>query len=603
MKNIIVDYETYYDPEISVVTQGLYNYTRSAEAYLLGMISDDFEYVGYLPDAMKDLPIDQLAADPNVQFWAANSNFDQSWWEKYGPKTVRPWRCVLDLARYHQLPRDLLNVVRVVFKHKLDKSIRSDMKGVRFESLPEAEQQRVADYCLEDCRWEKRILDILPPMSAVEDEIALHTRMINRRGVHVDLDKVQRDKTNLERLRFEAYKQIPWTRQNSPPLSYPVFAEYCSQRGVSPPLSLDKRDDACRFWMEQNPELAKVVKSMRLFRGANTKLEKLKDLLMIQHDGVMPLEILYCGAPHTRRWSSKGFNVQNLDKEPAFADEMAAFGAPGIFMREYLIPPPGHKWLCIDLAQIEPRCLNWLAGNEEMMAALRLGFSYYEAYARAAKNWTGAAGTLKAEYGKERYTKLKNEALGLGYGMGATKYVTYTAAVGQDVSPDEAKLIVKNFRQQNPKVTALWKHFDGLVQRAALDPHKTISIEMPTGEFLQHYGVRVKEIQNGRRAYESFTIRGDFSHQSHQSQLWGGVLTENVTQRMARDVLAVQILNLEKAGLPVYFHAHDEAIIAVRIGQEKEAMAEATQIMRTAPEWCPDLPLDCEGQIADHYIK
>lgn len=603
MKNIIVDYETYYDPEISVVTQGLYNYTRSADAYLLGMISDDFEYVGPLQSAMTDLPIDQLAADPHVQFWAANSNFDQSWWEKYGPTTVHPWRCILDLARFHQLPRDLANVVRVVFKHKLDKSVRSDMKGVRFESLPDAEQQRVADYCLEDCRWEKRVLDTLPPMSPIEDRIALHTRMINRRGVHVDLDKVQRDKTNLERLRFEAFKSIPWTRENAPPLSYPVFSAYCSARGVAPPASLDKRDEVCRIWMEQNPELAKVVRSMRLFRGVNTKLEKLKDLLLIQRDGIMPLEILYCGAPHTRRWSSKGFNVQNLDKEPVFGDEMAAFGAPGVFMREYLIPPPGCRWLCVDLAQIEPRCLNWLAGNDEMMIALRQGFSYYEAYARAAKNWKGAPSTLKAEFGKDRYTKLKNEALGLGYGMGPVKYVTYTAAVGQHVSPDEAKAIVRNFRLQNPKVVALWRHFDGLIQRAALDPHKSISIEMPTGDLLQHYSVRVKGALSGKRAYESFTIRGDFSQQSHQMNLWGGVLTENVTQRMARDVLAEQILALEDAGLPVYFHAHDEVIVAVPKGSEKEALAHASQIMRTPPAWCDDLPLDCEGQIADHYIK
>src|SRR5437879_9627280 len=117
-----------------------------------------------------------------------------------------------------------------------------------------------------------------------------------------------------------------------------------------------------------------AIESMRLFRGANTKLEKLRTLMAnVTDEGILPLELLYCGARHTRRWSSRGFNVQNLDKARAFGEEMKDWPEfsdgtpPGIFMREYLIPPPGCTFGIIDYAQVEPRCLNYLAKNDAMM--------------------------------------------------------------------------------------------------------------------------------------------------------------------------------------------------------------------------------------------
>jgi DNA polymerase len=604
VKNIVVDFESYYDGELSVDSIGLQNYVARTDAYLASLVSDEIEFCGTPAELGKDLNVDTLASDPEVQFWAANSNFDQKLWEKYYPKTFRPWKCILDRAAFHQYPRNLVGVAQTVLKIKIDKSTRDKMKGVRYESLPESEQQEVFDYCLNDSIREKQILDKLPPMSDVEDRIAEHTRMINRRGVHIDTEKVDRDKGYLERIRFEAYKAIPWTRDCDTPLSYQRFAQYCKNAGANPPESLDKRDTLCVKWMAANPALAPVLQAMRTFRGANTKLEKLKTLLgNITPEGIMPLELLYCGARHTRRWSSRGFNVQNLDKERAFGDLMVDWpefkdkpaDERGIFMREYLVPPPGKIFAIIDFAQIEPRCLNWLAGNDELLEAMRQGYSYYEAYARAAKGWKGAPGTLKKELGLVGYTLLKNEALGLGYGMGASRFMDYAK-----VSAKEAEKVVNAFRAKNPKITKFWRVFDSKIKKAALDKEShTLEIEMPTGDLLRHFHIRTAP----RGGYESFTIQGDFTQQSKQPSLWGGVLTENVTQRMARDVMAESILVLEDAGAPVIFHAHDEIILALDKSSAESDLEECCNIMRQAPEWCPDLPLDVEGDLSPHYTK
>ena len=97
------------------------------------------------------------------------------------------------------------------------------------------------------------------------------------------------------------------------------------------------------------------------------------------------------------------------------------------------------------------------------MEALRHGFSYYEAYLRAAKQekrvgWSGTAGTLKKEVGVVKYTKVKNESLGCGYGMGAEKYMSFAG-----VEMLEAEMVVRGFRNNNPKITAFWRKLDSLI--------------------------------------------------------------------------------------------------------------------------------------------
>ncbi len=598
MKNIVVDFESYYDKDLSVTTMGLPNYVAETEAYLVSMVTDEEEFCGS-PYELRCAS--QLNEDPDVQFWAANSNFDSALWDKYYGATLRPWKCILDLAAYSQYPRDLAGVAKALLKIKLDKSTRDEMKGVRYEALPEDEQQKVLEYCLTDSVVEKQILDKLPPMSDVEDRIAEHTRMINRRGVHIDEDRVAKDKTSLERIRFETFSKIPWTKNEEPPLSYPSLARWCAGQGVIPPKSLDKRDLDCEVWLKANPVEAVPVLSMRTYRGANAKLKKLMTLQRnVTREGIMPLELIYCGARHTRRWSSKGFNVQNLDKEPVFAKEMGEWEGsedddnPGIFMREYLIPPPGCTFGIIDLAQIEPRCLNWLIRNETLLAAIRSGFSYYEGYAAAAKGWRGEPGTIKKELGGERYTKLKNEALGCGYGMGAAKYTSYAK-----VTEEEAEVVIKAFRRDNPKITSLWRMFDRQIAQATMTLDRHLEIEMPNGEKLHNFGCRAK----AKGGFQSFTVRGDFSQQSLQPRLWGGTLTENVCQRFARDILAEGILRLEAAGFPVIFHAHDEVIISLPVAGAADALKQAEQLMTISPAWAPDLPLGVDSDLSPCYTK
>jgi len=601
MKNVVIDFESFYSKEINVVDQGVPNYVRDTDAYLVSLeVEGEPAVCGTLKEM--DEICRNVASDATIRPVAANSNFDQALWEKYFPPFKLPWHCILDQGVFHQFPRNLAGLSKVVLGKTVDKSIRDQMRGQRYEELPTAEQEKVQLYCLNDTVVEAECFRAMAPMSAFEERVALFTRMQNRRGVAIDTELVEKDKTKLEAMRFEAFKSIPW-HENSPPLSYPALVRYCGTKNLPVPQSLDKSDDACEQLMTDNPELSQIIGHMRRFRRANTILRKIEKLNQrITEDGILPLELLYCGAPHTRRWSSKGFNIQNLDKEPLVTkpnDPATDTPAETVWSRNWIKPRPGKIFWIGDFAQIEPRCLNWLVQNEEMMEALRHGFSFYESYLRSSGQskrvgWSGTPGTLKKEIPLAKYTKVKNESLGCGYGMGANRYTGYA-----DVPMEEAQEVIKTFRANNPKITAFWRRLDSIIASAARDKEKHMVIDLPSGDSLQYFTVRAS-----RGGYEGFVTKGDFGHQSHQSRLWGGTLCENITQRTARDVLANAVIRLEDAGLPVLFTSHDEVVLEISDDASKEeAAAEAIKILTTPPEWASDLPLGIEGDFATSYTK
>jgi len=381
---------------------------------------------------------------------------------------------------------------------------------------------------------------------------------------------------------------------------------------------VSKTSVECTELMASNPEFNKVMKDIRGFRQANTLIEKIDALLdRVTDDDILPLEMMYCGARHTRRWSSRGFNIQNLHKVPlVLSGDMspndiihATHNGDAIpeeveyvYPRFWIVPPPGKTFLILDYAQIEPRCLNWLAGNDVLLQLIREGFSVYEAYARSIGAWSGNDSLKTGD--PSLYASMKAEVLGLGYGMGAKHYGELN-----NMTEEEAKPIVSRFREKNPLITKMWRDFDGLLSNALMDRSHTLDIEMPNGEWLRHFRINQvmkKDPKTGRvrSSFQSFTVKGDSGKASLQTNLWGGGLTENVTQRMARDVMALALVNLSKAGFNIVFSAHDEAVLAVDDDETKEdARREAERILSVPPPWADDLPLQVEGDFSNRYTK
>jgi DNA polymerase len=177
-----------------------------------------------------------------------------------------------------------------------------------------------------------------------------------------------------------------------------------------------------------------------------------------------------------------------------------------------------------------------------------------------------------------------------------------------DLTDEQSKAAILGFRRDNPKIVQFWRSFDETIRRSVLDKEKKIEIQMPTGDYLRHFHVRPFTRRIGARVssgYESYTTYQDFSATSHQKNLWGGVLTENVTQRMARDILAEGLVRCRRAGILPVFSSHDEGIFEVddTPSSRKEALEEATRLLTLCPEWCEGLPLGVEGGFESRYTK
>jgi len=74
---------------------------------------------------------------------------------------------------------------------------------------------------------------------------------------------------------------------------------------------------------------------------------------------------------------------------------------------------------------------------------------------------------------------------------------------------------------------------------------------------------------------------------------YGGKLTENVVQAVARDILAYAIVALEAAGYPVVMHVHDE--IVVEVPECFGSVEEVERIMSTMPAWASDWTIKARG--------
>lgn len=443
--------------------------------------------------------------------------------------------------------------------------------------------QRMAEanaYCLGDARLAMALAQKhLHRWPQHERELSRVTREGADRGIGLDVQMAQDGAAVLRRVCFEAACDIPWARTD-PPTSGKCFVRECRRVGLEPPASTAQDDeDFSRFLGDHGPALPWIAAVGR-WRSANKMLKIVETLLMrVRADGTVPTYLRYYGTDNTGRWSgTRGVNWQGLNKEPVF----------GVSLRPMMVPLPGYVIVDGDLRQIEPRCLAWMAGDEDFLAVVRSGVSVYEAHARATMGWTGGALDIEDP---RRYKLAKARVLGLGYGAGPAAFVNAARVLaGLDIGFDEAKREVFAYRRSNPKVTGFWDKLAGIFMEAAGKSH--VAYTLPSGRRMLYFNPEVR----GDRDLLASVIRGGPKHRHH-----GPLLTENITQGMARDVFGHGVLLIDAAGVGISFTTHDSATAMVREADAERASAVFRECLSTTPEWAPGLPLEAKVKILTRY--
>jgi len=81
------------------------------------------------------------------------------------------------------------------------------------------------------------------------------------------------------------------------------------------------------------------------------------------------------------------------------------------------------------------------------------------------------------------------------------------------------------------------------------------------------------------------------------------MVVENIVQSVARDIMAKMILEMDKQGLKIILHTHDEIVCEVPESKKDESLAIIERIMSSPDPRCPGLPMACEAIISKHYTK
>lgn len=578
-----IDFETYYDKNVSVTTQGLWHYLHdpACEIYMVAIYSREaaFSYVG------EPAGVDWSRLHGQICV-AHNARFDRACFRRLQelgiiPEGITPrWECTADLVSALSYGRSLKAAVEGMYNIRLSKDTRDSMLGVTWKQAKEKGMaDELAAYCLKDAWYSYYLwMQLSPLWSGKERKLSAMTRDMCDRGLYIDRALVEAGLQTLLQVMDSALEKIPWADGHKPILSPKHLKEECIKAGIQPPASLAQDSEACARWEEKYGEQFPWVAAMRDYRKANTLYKKLLTLeSRIRPNGSFSYGLKYFGA-HTGRWSGDaGFNIQNLPRVPMF----------GVDLRRMLVARPGYELIISDLSQIEQRVITWLSGDNAMIEGLEAGISPYEVHARVTMGYNEPE-PLKHK-NPDLYRLAKARVLGLGYGAGASIFVQLAKSMaGLDITPQQAQKIVVDFRASNRLITNLWATLERAMTASI---GKDFTLPLPSGRKLYYRQVAVTP--KGLSALV----------QGKRVSFFGGKLAENLTSAVARDVLGEILLALDAAGYRVVAHVHDEVVVEVPKETVAEAVKDVHRIMTTPPDWLAGLPLAAETTTSQFYTK
>lgn len=385
-------------------------------------------------------------------------------------------------------------------------------------------------------------------------------------------------------------------------MSSPKFAEVLRTLGVEPPTKTSpttgnetyafaKNDqDFLALQMHEDPRVQAVM-AARLGTKSTLEETRTESFIGIAERGPLPIMLNYYGA-HTGRFSGGDkVNLQNLPRGGA--------------LRKSICAPEGHTLITCDLSQIEARILAWISGQADLVEAFREGRDVYSEFS------SDVYGITVTKADKPRRFVGKTAILGLGFRVGADK-LRQTLAIGQggvkvDVSPDEAKRIVKLYRMKNHMIVAFWERcrhalhnvyaqtsFDIVPGVLSADAQ---GIRLPNGMYITYPGLK----QTGNDYEYIADMR---MHKRNPDNGWtkiyDGKVCENIVQALARIVI-VEYMNRIAKRYRVVMQVHDEIIVSVPTDVVSDARQWIEQVMKKPPRWAADLPVDCESGTGTNY--
>lgn len=660
LRHLSIDIETY--SSVDITKSGLYKYVQSDDfEILLFAYSLDGGDVQIIDLACGEKIPDQIVQamfDRNVLKHAYNAAFEWYCLSKYFKVDPIPWlsqwRCTQLHGLYCGYAKGLAATGEAIGlpqeKRKLDTGkalIRTfstphkpTARNPTNRVLPHHEPKKwqlFKEYCVQDVVTEMEIerrLSAFPVPEQVQREWELDQR-INVAGVRLDMNMVDGAiaiaKSVTETLMQEARALTGLENPNS----VGQLKEWVeAQTGIAV-KSLDK--ETVKDLLSK-PDLPIKVRRMLKLRQELGKSSVKKYEAMVKSvckDGRVRGLLRFYGANRTGRWAGQFVQAQNLPRNyiedldlarqliKAQDTEMITLTFGNVpdtlsqLIRTAFIPAEGNKFVVADFSAIEARVIAWLAGEAWRQEVFRTHGKIYEASASA----MFGVPIEKIKKGNPEYAlrqKGKIAELALGYG-GGTPAMIKMGALKMGLPENELQDIVDRWRASNPNIKRLWTKFNqaaiqtvknftpvgvnGCIFRREGDfatGQDFLTVQLPSGRKLFYVHPYI-----GKNRFDSDSVHyfgvGKDNKKLVDLETYGGKLTENIVQAIARDCLAVTLQRLEDAGYQTVMHIHDEAVIDCPA--ERADLDAACELMRQPIPWAPGLILNAAGFVGDYYKK
>ena len=624
MDIVTIDFETYYDKDYSLSK-------ITTEAYIR---DPRFEVIG-VGIKVNDHPTDWYSGDNVGKFLKSldysrrailchNTAFDGAILGWHYGITPALWLDTLSMAR------PLHNVVvggslKALVAHyglgvKGDEVINA--LGKRRSDFTPQDLARYASYCVNDVELTYQLFrKMAKGFPASELKIIDQTlRMYTNPRLEIDTDVLEKHLVRVVEDKADLVSTLGLTCSEEEAKAYLMsnekFARLLVARGATPPRktskttgletwAFGKTDKAFLDLLDSDiPEVVNAV-SARLGVKSSIEESRTRALLGVAERGRLPIMLNYYGA-HTGRFSGGDkMNLQNLPRGGA--------------LRQSIKAPKGKMLIACDSAQIEARVVAWVAGQTDLLEAFAQNRDVYSEFA------SEVYGRKVTKADKiERFVG-KTCILGLGYGMGAAKFQG-TLAIGQggisvDIDEGEAKRVVMLYRRKNHKIESLWARcgaaLNNIVNGTEFSLSDSLSTLVTSAEGIRLPNKLTLRYPALNRSDDKFSYAGDARvyraianrvidgtpiDTSKFTHIYGGKVTENIVQALARIVVSEQMAKIGER-YPVVLQVHDEVIILVDEDQADAAEAYMMQVMSTPPIWAPDLPVSCESARGYNYAE
>lgn len=668
MHELHIDLETYSSVDIKKSGAWKYIDSPDFEILLFAYCVDDqpvqcidFASGEKLPDWLHEA----LTSSEYVKK-AYNAHFEFGCLSKvFGPMVPSQWRCVMFHGLYAGFTAglDLTGRVLGLSEDKQKNSIGKQLikyfcvpcKATktnlgRTRNLPHHDPDKwelFKGYNIQDVVAEREIehkLEAFPVPDWVQRQWETDL-IINQRGVAVDMDLAEGALAVGAEVRQQLTQEAMSISGLNNPNSVKQLAAWLSEETDDDVTDL--RKDTVARMLQNEGNSASVQRMLEIRQELGKTSTKKYDAVeaCTCSDGRVRGLLQYYGANRTGRWAGRLVQVQNLPRTYTKAIDVARelvkdrkttalkilYGSVSStlsqLIRTTFIPKPGNVFIDADFSAIEARVISWIAGEEWRLEVFRTHGKIYEA---SASQMFGVPidRIVKGnpEYALRAKGKVAELALGYQGGPGA---LINMGALDMGLTEDELPEIVTRWRNSNSRIKNFWNTMNNwainiiqiggskfipigcgdtsLILRMEQDVNTGMdmfTIELPSGRKLYYVNPAL-----GTNRFEGTSITYYGLNQTtkkwQKQETYGGKLTENVVQAIARDALAGAIERLESAGLPVVFHIHDEVVIdAVPFDTDPKAMLKkVTSIMTEPIPWAPSLPLGADGWVGNFFTK